>query len=77
MAGEFEEEVNELGKLDLLFGKELKIEEIVYDNGLRMLRLRLREGKRFTTIELDADNAGKWADIIGAWARENPLPQDS
>lgn len=71
MAGEHEKQVNDLGMLNLMYGKELRIEEIVYDSGLRLLRLRLKEGKRFTTIELDADNAAKWADIIGPWGREN------
>jgi hypothetical protein len=71
MAGEYEDEVNDLGKLDLPYGKEVKVEEIVYEGGMKLLRLRLREGKRHTVIELDPDSAGKWADILGPWAKAN------
>ena len=71
MAGEFETEVNDLGKLELPYGKEVRVEEIVYESGMKLLRLRLREGKRHTVIEIDPASAGKWADILGPWAVAN------
>jgi hypothetical protein len=71
MAGEFEEEVNDLGKFDLPYGREVRIEEIVYEGGMKLLRLRFREGKRHTVIELDPASAGQWANILGPWAGAN------
>ena len=71
MAGEFEEQVNDLGKFELPYGKEARIEEIVFEGGMKLLRLRLREGKRHTVIELDATSARQWAGILGPWAETN------
>ena len=43
MAGEFEEAVNDLGKFDLPYGREVRMEEVVYEGGMKLLRLRLRK----------------------------------
>jgi len=71
MAGEFEEEVNDLGKFDLPYGREVRMEEIVFEGGMKLLRLRFREGKRHTVIELDGPSAANWANVLGPWAEKN------
>ncbi len=68
MVGEFEDEVNDLGIIELPYGKEVRCEEIVYEGGMRLLRMRLREGKRHTVIELDAGSAEAWGKTLGDWA---------
>jgi hypothetical protein len=68
MAGEFEEEVNDLGIIDLPYGREVRMEEIVYESGMRLLRMRMREGKRHTIIDVDAESAAAWGKVLGDWA---------
>ncbi|GAB4361328.1 MAG: hypothetical protein Kow006_32040 [Gammaproteobacteria bacterium] len=53
------------------FNKQIKLEEVVYDNDFKLLRIRIREGKRFTTMELDADTARKWGGLMLEWAEAN------
>ncbi|HEY5720540.1 MAG TPA: hypothetical protein VIW02_09170 [Gammaproteobacteria bacterium] len=52
------------------FGKEITVEEVVYDNGFRMLRLRIREARRFTVIDLDPVTARHWGALLGSWAEQ-------
>ncbi|MEK6748010.1 MAG: hypothetical protein AABY83_02230 [Pseudomonadota bacterium] len=56
-----------LEKIPLPFNKEISFEEIVYDNGFRMLRMTIREGRRFTTLELDEMSATRWRNAMSAW----------
>jgi len=32
------------------------------------LRIRIREGNRFTTLDIDADTAARWATVMSTWA---------
>lgn len=38
------------------------------EGGLNMLRIRIREGKRFTIFDIDPDTAKHWATIMQDWA---------
>lgn len=68
MAGEFEDEVNDLGRIELPYGKEVRLAEIVYESGMRLVRMRLREGKRHTVIEVDPASAAAWGKTLSDWA---------
>jgi hypothetical protein len=37
-----------------------------------MLRIRIREGRRFTIVDLDAETAGRWGNLMAAWAASKP-----
>ena len=50
------------------YGKEVKIEEVVYDHGFRMLRMRIREARRFTVVDLDPVTARHWGELLAGWA---------
>lgn len=66
-----DETVTAVAKLALPWGKEVDVQHVAYESGLRMLRLRIREGRRFTIIDLDADAAGRLGGLAAAWAAEN------
>lgn len=38
------------------------------EGGLNMLRIRIREGKRFTIFDIDPDTASHWASVMQKWA---------
>lgn len=38
------------------------------EGGLNMLRIRIREGKRFTIFDIDPDTAKHWAAVMQTWA---------
>jgi hypothetical protein len=42
------------------------------EGGMALLRLRVREGKRFTVFDIDPATARRWSDAMAAWARRQP-----
>lgn len=49
--------------------QEIELQNIVYESGgMPLLRLRIREGKRFTVIDVDPASARRWAEAMAAWA---------
>ena len=55
-------------KFNAPFNKEITISESAYEGGIPLLSVRIKEGKRFTTLELDAETATTWADAMRRWA---------
>lgn len=51
-------------------GQEIELQQIDYQaGGMPMLRVRIREGRRFTVFDIDAATAGEWAGHMSRWAR--------
>jgi hypothetical protein len=56
-----------------LGGQLLELQEIVHaEDGMPLLRVRIREGKRYTVLDIDADSARQWAEAMLAWAQRQP-----
>ena len=53
------------------WNKELTISDATYEGGFKMLHVRIKEGKRFTDLELDYLTAKHLAELIGTWAQKN------
>ena len=52
-----------------LGGQEIELQEVVHDGGgMALLRVRIREGKRFTIFDIDAGSARAWAGAMLQWA---------
>lgn len=66
------ETVTSIVKFNAPYGKEVELQQVQYDNGFALLRLRIREGKRFTTMDLDPLTATTWAEHMRAWAAHQP-----
>ncbi|GMR17323.1 MAG: hypothetical protein BMS9Abin32_404 [Gammaproteobacteria bacterium] len=62
------EKVAALDRFDAPYGREVTLEGIEYESGMRLLRIRIREGQRFTVMDIDADSAQRWSAVMGAWA---------
>jgi len=63
-----EESVTLLSTINAPYGKSVLLEEVDYESGLKMLRIRIREGNRFNVLDLDADTAASWGTTMSAWA---------
>lgn len=63
-----EEKVTELKAIEAPYGKKFVFQEVVYENGTSILRMRIREGNRFTVIDLDNNSASQIADIMSTWS---------
>lgn len=63
-------QINMLEKFRVpLGGQEIELQQIDYaEDGMSLLRLRIREGKRFTIFDIDPVTAKQWADAMRNWA---------
>jgi len=57
-----------------LGNQEIELQQMEFaSGGMPMLRLRIREGRRFTIFDMDPLTARHFADVMGDWARKQPL----
>jgi hypothetical protein len=54
-------------------GQDIELQQIDYvHGGLSLLRIRIREGRRFTVFDIDAATAAAWAAQMTQWAQAKP-----
>lgn len=52
-----------------LGGQQIELQQVAFDSGgMGFLRVRIREGKRFTVLDIDPDTAAAWAAAMQSWA---------
>lgn len=63
-------QITELSKIQVpLGGQQIELQQIDHaEDGMSMLRVRIREGKRFTIFDLDPATAELWASAMLQWA---------
>ncbi len=50
--------------------QEIELQELRFDaGGAPLLRLRIREAKRFTIFDIDAATAARWGEAMAEWGR--------
>ncbi|MBT5809961.1 MAG: hypothetical protein HOI19_06275 [Rhodospirillaceae bacterium] len=52
------------------YGRQVALEDIVHESGMRLLRIRIREGTRFTVMELDPGTAAHWGASMLKWSND-------
>ncbi|MEX8501870.1 MAG: hypothetical protein AB3X41_02350 [Leptothrix ochracea] len=51
--------------------QEISLEELRFEaGGLPLLRVRIREGKRFTIFDIDPATAATWAQAMQRWSEQ-------
>jgi len=62
--------IKELAKIQVpLGGQHIELQHIDHvEGGMGLLRIRIREGKRFTIFDIDPATAIQWADVMQNWA---------
>ncbi len=63
--------VTDLGGLQAPWNKEMTFQEVTYEGGFKMLRIRIKEGRRFTDLELDPETASRLGALVNGWAERN------
>ncbi len=58
-------DIVDLGRAIAPWGKELLIQAVRYQSGMRLARLRIREGRRFTVLDLDIATATWLREALG------------
>ena len=60
--------VTELGRIAAPFRREIVLQDVLHESGMKLLRVRIREGTRFTILDIDVPTAEAWAGVMQAWA---------
>ena len=60
--------VTPLDKFVAPYGKEVTLENVAYENGMQVLRIHIREGNRFTVMDIDENTAFNWGSAMTYWA---------
>ena len=63
-----DETVAELRKITAPYGRDIGLYTVEHESGLSLLRIRIREGNRFTILDIDRDTATQLAAAMSAWA---------
>jgi hypothetical protein len=50
------------------YGREIQLDEVAFESGMSLLRVAIREGRRFTILDLDPDTAALWANAMASWS---------
>ncbi|WP_298355801.1 hypothetical protein [Rhodoblastus sp.] len=58
----------EIGEIEAPYRRRIKLDEIDYGSGMALLRLTIREGARYTILEIDDETAEKWGQMMLDWA---------
>lgn len=63
-------QISELGKFKIpLGGQEIELQQIDHAaGGMSLLRVRIREAKRFTIFDVDPVTAKEWGESMTKWA---------
>jgi hypothetical protein len=69
--------VTEIGRIAAPFRREIVLQDVLHESGLRLLRVRIREGTRFTILDIDAPTAEAWAGTMLAWSRDAAATPDA
>ena len=71
------ETIEEFENFAAPYGRQVKLEDVAFESGMRLLRVTIREGRRFTILDLDPATADTWGAAMSAWAaRQSDRPQD-
>lgn len=65
-------QITELSKIQVpLGGQQIELQQIDHaEDGMSMMRVRIREGKRFTIFDIDAVTAAQLGNAIHQWAKK-------
>jgi len=63
--------VTSLEQFTAPYGRDIKLENVDYENGMRVLRIHIREGNRFTVMDIDESTASRWGAVMSSWAGES------
>jgi len=57
-----------LATVEAPYRREIWLDDVQFESGMRLLRVTIKEGRRFTQIDLDQTTAARWAELMLDWA---------
>lgn len=51
------------------YRREVWLDEMKFESGMRLLRVTIKEGRRFTQLDIDEATAEEWSQAMLGWVR--------
>ena len=67
MSGEIK---TRIATIEAPYRREVWLDEVQFESGMRLLRVTIKEGRRFTQLDLDPETADRWGRTMLDWARQ-------
>ena len=64
----------ELATIDAPYGRRIRLQDVRFESGMRLLRVIVREGNRITVFELDTATAAQWTGAMQRWIEQAGAP---
>ena len=64
--------ITDIEEFNAPWNKTVTMQNVAYDGGANFIRFRIKEGKRFTDLELDPATARRLIDLIRTWVDAQP-----
>jgi hypothetical protein len=58
-----------IATIEAPYRREVWLDEVQFESGMRLLRVTIKEGRRFTQLDLDRETADQWGQTMLEWAR--------
>ena len=58
-----------VGTIKAPYRREVWLDDVRFASGMQLLRVTIKEGQRFTQLDLDAETATLWGQSMVDWAR--------
>jgi hypothetical protein len=58
-----------IAALEAPYRREVWLDDVKFESGMHLLRVTIKEGRRFTQLDLDAATADCWGQTMLDWAR--------
>jgi len=65
-----EETKTRVGTIEAPYRREVWLDDVRFESGMQLLRVTIKEGRRFTQLDLDAATAKRWAEAMNDWAAQ-------
>ena len=69
MIGEIRKE--RIDSIEAPYNRQVWFDDVEFESGMKLIRVTIREGRRITQLDVDADTARNWAQIMSDWAEQN------
>lgn len=66
-----EEIKTRIATLEAPYRREIWLDEVRFESGMRLLRVTIKEGRRFTQLDLDEATADQWGQAMLDWAHRS------
>jgi len=58
-----------IAAIDAPYRRAVWLDDVRFESGMRLLRVTIKEGHRFTQLDLDVATATRWGQNMLDWAR--------